>query len=217
MPTTTTTGTTATGSTTSTGTTSTTTVGTLGHPPVLGTDVTADTLGGRGWTDASNVAGLSDQMPIGALNPEVVLGRWRYLASPGSAYVYIQMSATDLSMHPDVTNLTSLTTLKQNLLCRDADGCQVNGTQDATFGGVPAKILDMSVNRNFPNGGATLSGISSDNSGDPVGSLTWTSRDVLIIAGNWAYDIRMASIDPNLFNGRMGDLNQMLSTLQFHY
>jgi hypothetical protein len=167
--------------------------------------------------EAMNVAGLSDQMPQGLLPGEQTIASWRVLPNPGAPYIYLQIDAFDMNAHPDIPDLAKLASVKTLLVCRDSNTCQVNATQDATFGGTPAKIVDATEVRQFLDG-VSLTGISSDASpGDTSTQLTWSSRDVLLIRGNWGYDIRLVSIDPNLFSSRLADLDQVLASLQFHY
>jgi len=208
-----------TGATTSASTAASMSTATLGHLPVLGPtgDVSLSPPDNRGWEEAMNVPGLADLMPMGTLPGEATIGSWRVLPFPDGAFVYLRVDAIDLSYHPDVKTVADLATLKTGVLSRDANSFQSSGAQDATYGGVAAKVVDSYAVREFPDG-AVITDIAGEASPDSLFTeLDWTMRDVYLIRGNWGYDIRLASIDPTLFQSRVQDFSQALSSLLFHY
>jgi hypothetical protein len=62
-----------------------------------------------------------------------------------------------------------------------------------------------------------ISGISTDAGDKSADELTWRTRDVFLVKGNYGYDVRLAQTDSDLSTDRLADLDQALATLQFRY
>jgi hypothetical protein len=213
--------------------------GRLERVPVVGTagDLRLAPPSERGWQEANGVSGLEKVGRLDLLPGEYALGRWRVLNNPNGPYVYFYATAINLDQHPEVKSAADLAAAKLTQLCRYSDGCQLTEPQgvsasgqdqpsgEATVGGESTAVRISTDTRKFrvsPGSGdlenLSVTGIASEappeNTYDHV---DWTSHHVFLVHGNWGYELRLTSIDPNVLQSRMGDFDKTLSGLSFAY
>jgi hypothetical protein len=140
---------------------------------------------------------------------------WRVLTRSGGSYTYLQVKAVALWSHPDVDTAQDLAELKTRFLCRDVSRCTLQAPQQTVLGGVPATSVDAVLVRQFGEQ-KSISGVSTDEGDKTADELTWSTRDVFLVKGNYGYNIRLASTD-TLTSRVLADLDQALATLQFYY
>jgi hypothetical protein len=150
------------------------------------------------------------------LDNEKPIAQWRMLDRSGGRFTYLQVKTFALWSHPDVDSAQDLADLKMRFVCRDVSRCTVQIPQQAVLGGVPATIVDATVVRQFGEQ-KSISGISTDEGDKTADELTWTTRDVFLVKGNYGYDIRLAATGADLAARPLADFDQALATLQFHY